>query len=354
VNALILYVGMAALTADPLSWTQETYFNAESFLDLTARGQNPGQYDEEPLGGSPPGQTAAPYDPSGGPAMGDPGLAVPALGFGAVGPQPYRFGWSSRYDVGVLPSEAVHGAGASGHFSVFEANAAWRYTTGLQQQFPNLIYSWTPEFNYRSWDGPTTPNLPANVYRFASDFELATPGNYPLSMQLGFTPAFVNDFSANPTSDAFNYDARAVAFLRTSPQLMFALGAVYWHRVDDFLLPYAGIVYTPNDTWEFRLMFPKSRVSYFMGNWWGAATWAYAGLEYNVEAYQINLASPTGGAEKIQLADYRALLGLRTESRGVTGFVEAGWVLDRQVRFLHGTPGFDINSGFIGRIGLRF
>jgi len=355
VNALILFVASAALAADPLSWTQETYFNAESYLDPTVRGQNSGTYDEEPLGGSPPAQSfdpAVPYDQ----VPGDPAgyMGVPALGFGAVGPQPYRFGWSSRYDVAWLSSESVHGAGATGSLSVFETNAAWRYTTGAPQGFSNLIFSWTPEFNYRSWSGPTTPDLPANVYRFASDFELATPGNYPLSMQLGFTPAFVNDFSADPTSDAFNYDARAVAFLRTSPQLMFALGAVYWHRVDDFLLPYAGIVYTPNDYWEFRLMFPKTRVSYFLGNWWGAATWAYAALEYNVEAYQINLASPTGGAEKIQLADYRALLGLRTESRGVTGFVDVGWVLDRQVRFLHGTPGFDINSGFIGRIGLRF
>jgi hypothetical protein len=38
----------------------------------------------------------------------------------------------------------------------------------------------------------------------------------------------------------------------------------------------------------------------------------------------------------------------------VTGFIEGGWVFDRQVAFLHGTPGFDINTGFICRLGLRF
>ena len=69
-----------------------------------------------------------------------------------------------------------------------ELNAAWRYTTGWPASFPSVIFSWTPEFNYRSWSGPTTPALPENVFRFASDFELATPGNNPISLQLGFTP----------------------------------------------------------------------------------------------------------------------------------------------------------------------
>ena len=90
---------------------------------------------------------------------------------------------------------------------------------------------------------------------------------------------------------------RGVVFLRASPQLMIALGAAYWKRVDDIVLPYAGVVWTPNDYWEFRLMFPKSRISYFLGNWWGAATWVYGGVEYNVEAYQIDLTSPGGQAD---------------------------------------------------------
>lgn len=362
-NTLILLVG-AALAADPFSVTQSTYFNADSYFDVAARAQNPGELtledDSSFLGSTPPtfapGAPTAPYDPlAGGSAPGDAGIMpVPGLSFGIVGPQPYRFGWTSRYDIGFLPEEGVSGGGASGKFGVFELNAALRYTTGAPSGFSNVIFSWTPEFNYRSWSGPTNPGLPPDVYRFASDFELATPGNYPVSLQLGFTPAFVTDFSANPNSDAINWDARGVVFLRASPQWMVALGAAYWKRVDDIVIPYAGVVWTPNDYWELRLMFPKSRISYFLGNWWGAATWVYGGIEYGVEAYQIDLTSPSGDPEKIQLSDYRALFGLRSEGGGVTGFIEVGCVFDRQVNFLHGTPGFDINTGFIGRIGLRF
>ncbi|MGQ0635531.1 MAG: hypothetical protein ACT4QC_13025 [Planctomycetaceae bacterium] len=343
--------------------TQATFFNAETLIEAMVRGQSPSTYyDEGVLSATPPAQTfetpalSSPYDPF---APAPPDLNGgeyfdPSLTFGAVGPQPYRFGWSSRYDVGFLPDSGVSGGGASGRFGIFEFNSAWRYTTGWPASYPNWIFSVTPEFNYRSWSGPSQPSLPANVFRFGGDFELATPGNNPLSMQLGFTPAFVSDLQATPNADAFNWDARGVVFVRASPQLMIALGAAYWKRVSDILIPYAGIVWTPSDYWEFRLLFPKSRISYFLGNWGGAATWVYGGVEYNVEAYQIDLKAPNGDDEKIQIADYRALLGLRGEAGGVTGFVEVGWVFARDVKFLHGTPGFDINTGFISRLGLRF
>lgn len=341
--------------------TQATFFDADT-LATSLRGQSPSTYyDEAPLGGAPgqpfaaPGQ-GMPYDPSlGMPPDLSGGLYMDqGLGFSTVGPQPYRFGWSSRFDVGFLPDAGVHGGGANGRFGVFEFNSAWRYTTGWPASFPNWIFSVTPEFDHRSWSGPSNPNLPANVFRFAGDFELATPGNNPLALQLGFTPAYVTDLQESPSSDSFNWDARGVVFWRLNPQWMLALGAAYWKRVDDIIIPYAGVVWTPNEYWEARLLFPVSRISYFLGNWWGAATWVYGGLEYHVEAYQIELRSPGGDHEKIQIADYRATFGLRAEGGGVTGFAEVGWVFNRDVKFLHGTPGFDINTGFIGRLGLRF
>lgn len=362
---ILVIAALLAADPDPDVVQQQTFYSAETLYAAAARGQNPaaGAYEEDPFGAAAPGTTYAP--PQGVPYGGDPyGGAPPdlnggqfydsSLSYGAVGPQPYRFGWSSRYDVGFLPSANVHGGGATGSLGIFEFNSAWRNTTGWPAGFPQTIFSVTPEFNYRSWDGPTSPNLPPNVFRFAGDFELASPGNNPISYQLGFTPAFVSDLAASPNSDSFNWDARGVVFLRASPELMIALGAAYWNRVDNFIIPYAGVVWTPNDYWELRLMFPKSRISYFLGSWWGSSAWVYGGVEYNVEAYQISLVAPNGDDEKIQIADYRAVFGLRTEGGGVTGFVEAGWVFDRQATFLHGTPGFDINTGFIGRLGLRF
>lgn len=356
-------IDFAPPAALPSPVARQTYFSGETLIESALRGQSPGTYYDD--GAFSAGQPDPTFAAPGSGVPYDPFLATPpdlsggmyldqGLGFSTVGPQPYRFGWTSRFDVGFLPPAGVDGGGARGKLGIFEINSAWRYTTGWPASMPGTIFSITPEFNYRSWNGPSSPNLPANVFRFAADVELASPGNNPVSYQLGFTPAFVTDFQQGPNVDAINYDARGVVFLRASPQLMVALGAAYWKRVSDILIPYAGIVWTPNDYWEFRLLFPKSRISYFMGNWGGAAMWAYGGVEYNVEAYQINLRSPGGDHEKIQIADYRALFGLRGEGGGVTGFGEVGWVFARDARFLHGTPGFDINTGFIARLGLRF
>jgi hypothetical protein len=276
----------------------------------------------------------------------------PGLVFGANGPQPYRFGWSTRLDVGFLPESST--SDGLGDFEIFETNLAARYTTGIPEGFPDVIFGWTPEFNLRTWEGPQLVDLPGSVYRFASDFELSTPANNPWSLQLGFTPAFVSDLEASADDDAWNFDGRAVVFVKTAPAVTVAIGAQYLDRVDDQIIPYAGIIWNPNSQWEARLMYPKARVSYLLGSNGQAATWLYGSLEYNIEAYQIGLEGLDGSNEKIQIEDYRAMLGLRTDDGNVAAFIEAGYVFDRRVDFAHGTPGFDISPGFISRIGLRF
>jgi hypothetical protein len=243
-------------------------------------------------------------------------------------------------------------SGGLGNFNIFEANGAVRHSA---QVTPGLVLSWTPQFNFRNWGGPQFVDLPEHVYRFASDIELATPQEQTWGVQLGFTPAIVSDLHAALNRDGFNFDGRGMLFYNVSPALQVVLGAVYLNRVRDQVLPYAGIVWRPSSVWELRLLFPKTRISYFLGkNPWGVDTWIYSAFEYNIEAYQIGLDGPTGDNEKIQIRDYRALLGLRTENSGVSTFVEAGYIFDRDVGFKYGTPGFDITSGFIGRLGLRF
>ncbi len=297
--------------------------------------------------------SAAPAFLGGAPAVDPYGqVLAPSPGFGAAGPQNYQFGWTSDYSVGWLPSEGTNPD--VGDLEILEVNAAMRYSTGYPAGGAGWIFSWTPEFNYRGWQGPASVDLPGSVYRFASDFELATPSTNPVSVQLGFTPAIVSDLGQNLNADAYQFDGRAVAFLRASPTLVVALGATILDRNRDYILPYAGVIWTPTPQWEFRLLFPKSRVSLFLGDFGGTSAWLYTGVEYNVEAYAIDLAGPNGDNEKIELVDYRWTFGLRTESFGVSSFIEGGYVFAREANFLNGTPDFDINNGFMLRGGLRF
>lgn len=365
-NALTLCL-LAVLSADADEPVR--FYTAPEVYAAAIRGQSPTTYDDPSLAA--PAVTAQEAVPGQAPVFGEPppgnftydpflgGAPMVAgvepnsgMGFGLVGPQAYRMGWSSAYDTGYITPSGT--SGGPGNFSIFEVNAAVRRTSGWQLPGAPLLFSWTPEFNYRSWNGPGFDSLPPNVYRFASDFELATPTNAPFSLQLGFTPALVSDFVAPINRDGFNFDGRMVMFLRSSPTLQFAVGAMYLNRVRNQVLPYAGVIWTPNDRWDLRLMFPKSRISYFVGDVWGSATWLYGGVEYNIEAYEIELTGPNGNHEKIQLLDYRAMLGIRGDRMGVSSFAEAGLVFGRKVGFLQGTQGFDVDNGFMARVGLRF
>lgn len=355
------------------SGSQATVYRAQSptYFDAPAFPQSPGgpppTYSPAPGGypGSPGGQFSNPFQPGVqpyDPFLGQPGAAVSPYGFGLnqgdVWPFNYQPGCHETVEIGFLADESTDRG--FGDFGVFELDVEKRFNTPV-------IYGWTwslaPQFNMRLWDGPSdsrsfapgTLGLPGQVYRFGLDMAMVSPvtPQSPYSVELGFTPSINSDFEQSVTSDAWQFDFRGAIYYQTSPYLTFALGALFWDRVDDQVLPYGGVIWNPGDRWEWRIMFPESRVSYYLGNPWGFASWLYVRGEYHVEAYEITR-DPTGIREEIELEDWRVLLGLRNDNQWVQTFIEAGWVFGRDVEFGRGSPGFDISSGFILRAGMQF
>jgi hypothetical protein len=281
----------------------------------------------------------------------------PMYTFGAHGPQPHRFGWTTRMDFSVMPSAKAK-TPAVGNMKFFGIDLEKEYTTPVGF---NWIFSAAPQFNYRSLAGPVgalpagnpMTDLPEEAYRFGLGLKLQSPTMYGWTYEVGFNPSIGSDLRSSLTSDAYMWDGHVVAFYRTSPQWMWAFGAAYWDRVDDIFIPYAGAVWTPDSVWEFRLLFPKPRVSVFLGNPFNVATWMYVGGEFNVEAYEM---SPEllGTKTRVQFRDWRVVGGFRWQTSWVTSFLEAGWILGRDVEFDTGGADFDITSGFIGRVGFRY
>lgn len=273
--------------------------------------------------------------------------------FGANGPQPHRFGWTSRYDLTYMPESNTRNPNL-GKFEIFGVDIEKVYTTPVGM---NWVFSIAPQFNYRSFEGPpnTTAidDIPGGAYRFGLGLTLQTPEMYGWTWEFGFNPSLGSDFRSSLTSDAYMWDGHVVAFWRVHPTWMWAFGAAYWDRVNDIIVPYAGAVWTPNPNWEFRLLFPKPRISVFLGAPHGMPTWLYVAGEYHVEAYELNpKLAPTGA--RVQFTDWRVTGGLRWETSWVTSFIEGGWVLGREVKGQSPAGQFDISSGFIGRLGFRY
>lgn len=334
------------------------------------RGQSP-NYDEDPqtspnLAAPPtfwgPTAQAAPFGipgvnwpdsgmmaPNGWPGGPAPNSSV----IGVNGPQPYRFGWQTKWDIGYLPSEGVSRNGALGSLGVFEMNLELRYTTPTPAMW---IFSFAPQFNLRLWDGPGRPQLDGEADRFGWDFRLTSPTYGMSTFEVGFNPSIASDFERSPGSDAWMFDGHGALMIRTSPRWLVVIGAQFWDRVNDQVLPYGGLVYTPNEVFEARLLFPRADISTFLGAPWGVPQWLYVAGEYHIEAWEVASPIPGGlGQDQMEIEDWRVLVGVRSEYYGVTSFLEAGWVFGRHADFKD-TVGadYDLESGFIARFGMRW
>ncbi len=296
-----------------------------------------------------------PYDP----LSTDIGSSVYPFGttpgaFGLNGPQPYRFNsWSERFDAFYMSSAGTNHP-AIGDFNMWGVD--------FNKDFPipiagNWVFTTTMDYGGRFLEGPrgnlTNSHLPGDLHRLGLGFKLASPMTYGWGFEVSVEPWLATDFGAPPSSKAFLFDGQIAALWQMSPQLMWVFGVSYWDRVDSIVLPYGGLVWTPNDYWEFRLVFPKPRVTAFIGAPMGIPTWLYATGEYHVEAYEVNSLN-AGQKDRVQFSDWRAMGGIRWETPRVTTFLEAGWIFDRKVKFDKFGGDFDIDSGFTTRIGLRF
>ncbi|WP_437188432.1 hypothetical protein SH668x_001878 [Planctomicrobium sp. SH668] len=270
---------------------------------------------------------------------------------GINGPQPQRYGWQDKLDFTFLPSAGTSDPNV-GSFESFGIDLEMLYTVPT---WNNWTFGIGPQVSYRSWQGPGNPvsDLPGGAYRFGLDMFLRTPTVNNWTLELGFDPSMATDFRSKINGDAFLFDAHAVAFWQWTPKFTAVIGALYWDRVDNIILPYAGAIWAPNDIWEFRLVFPKPRISAFLGTPLGIPTWIYGGVEYHVEAYEVK-PKEFVGSTRVQMADWRAVGGLRWETGRVSSFVEAGYIFDRKVKYKNLGQDFHIDSGFIGRVGFRF
>ena len=306
----------------------------------------------DPFAAGPGVAPYAPYSPYGPGAVTNPYAGnQPFSVRGTGGIQPYRQGWQPRLDIEWLPSAGISPAGA-GDFAQFGVDYDLAYTAPFM---PGWIMTWTNQFRLRNWDGPdgVTPGagLPGKAFRFGIDFELETPHAGPVSLSLAVTPSLNTDFDASPGNASFQLDGRGMFILQADQYWSLVLGAGFWDRVSDRVVPYAGIVYR-DDFWEWRLLYPEAMVSVFLGNGPSGAMWMYARAEYSVEAYEIRTAT---GTDQVELEDYRAVLGLRADTGTSSWFIEAGWVFDREVDYSRAANvGFEPDTGFITRTGWRY
>ena len=176
------------------------------------------------------------------------------------------------------------------------------------------------------WNGPTgPPHMSPSGFGAFLDFGMEPRFNDTFALIAWGRLGVFSDFR-NVTSNAFRYQGRLEGVFTTSPQTQFHVGVIYYGRARVKMLPTVGVVWTPDEEWVLKLVFPNPKVSRRLWRGQHADFWGYVHIEYAGGSWDI---------KDLGLTDYNDIrLGTGIEfatQQRIGGFFEFGGSFAREL-----------------------
>ena len=232
--------------------------------------------------------------------------------------------------------------------------------------FPRFLFSQqpvrvTPGFISHFWDGPETAgpfgtgfDLPETAFSAFLTLEHISDPNRRAGVESNFTVGIYSDYE-HLDSDSLRVTGVGLGWFRLNQTNIFKFGAEYFDRVDVKILPAFGLFIRPTQDIQIDLYFPRPRIAQRLPNFRSLETWLYVAGEYGGGSWTVERAG--GLDDRIDINDFRALLGIEWFGpRGVTGFVETGYVFDRELVSFSAIPArrLELEDTVMLRLGLEF
>jgi hypothetical protein len=223
----------------------------------------------------------------------------------------------------------------------------------LTVQTPLLI---TPFYGVHFLDGPVTPDVPPRLHDAAITFQNIRPINDRWLAMFDITLGQYADDDNFDSSEAFRVTGGGAGVYRSSDQWKWVLGATYVDRINTKILPIAGFIYTPNDDYEYNLVFPLPKISRRLP--WSEAPgrderWAYLGGEFGGGKWAVQRVD--GTTDRLDITDWRVFVGLeRRIVGGLSRHVEIGYVFLRKLEYQEDGNEIDLSDTLMVRGGLTY
>jgi len=213
----------------------------------------------------------------------------------------------------------------------------------------------SPAFALHLWDGPKDlpADLPPSAYSAYLDLQWASDPNLQIGAEIGFRIGAYTDFDTL-NEDSLRIQGLGLGVFRLTPTITAKIGAMYLDRNKIKILPAGGVLWTPTPQVRFDIFFPQPKLSAYLTTVGKFELWWYAAAEYGGGAWTIERADDSSDA--VDINDIRVSGGLEwTGPRGLSGFVESGFVFKRQVIYVV-TPSdsFDPGDSYMIRAGISF
>jgi len=227
---------------------------------------------------------------------------------------------------------------------------------GLPAPIKNSFFVLSPSFEptFVKWDGPEP--FPDTLYSASLGCTFIKKMNDRWSAMAHVGPRWSSD--GKETQSAVRCSLMGGMTWTKSPQLQIRFGVVYSNRDDSFnVLPFGGLVWTPNEDWKYELMAPMLRVSrrchYFrqiLPRQNESIHWGYAGMGFGGGTWAIE--SVNKQPDVANYTEFSVVLGLESERmKRTTWKTEIGYVFGRSMNFEHHTMRkFNIGDSIVIRV----
>jgi len=217
---------------------------------------------------------------------------------------------------------------------------------GLPAPIKNSFILLSPSFEptFVKWDGPEP--FPDTLYSASLGCMLIKKINDRWSAMASVGPRWCSD--GRETQSAVRCSLMGGMTWTKSPQWQYRFGVIYSNRSDSFnVLPYAGLIWTPNEDWKYELMVPMLRVArkchYFQQNFQQilprqneSTHWCYAGIGFGGGTWAIE--SVNRQPDVANYTEFSVVVGLESERMKRTARkTEIGYVFGRSMNFEHDT-----------------
>ncbi len=146
------------------------------------------------------------------------------------------------------------------------------------------------------------------------------------------------------TTNSLRFFGRGLLTFQVTPTVQVKGGVEHFDRLSLKTLPAGGILWTPNPDVKFDIYFPQPKLAQRLTTLGNTDIWWYVGGEYGGGSWTVErtirnpadmgMPGPTF-SEQVDINDLRVLVGLEWFSgvAAIKGFVEAGYVFDREIVF---------------------
>jgi hypothetical protein len=222
----------------------------------------------------------------------------------------------------------------------------------LRRDTPLLV---TPQFGVHFLDNAGPLDLPTELFDAAVEFRhLRKFGASPWGIDVAATVGYYSDFEQSD-GDALRVTGRGIAAYEASPTTKWVIGAAYLNRAGASVLPIAGVVYQPDPTMRWELVFPRPRIAWQTANSVaGDEEWLYVGGEFGGGVWSITRPS-TGDLDVINYSDWRLLAGYERKILGGLGWrLEGGYAFNRELEYDSATTDVSLDDSVFVRAGLTY